>query len=262
MNLLIDIGNTHTHYAWSSGDEFLLQQRVHSDRRMTQDEIAFWLERSWHKVDALRQTALQKIVISSVVPVLTPVVAQAAEMIWQAAPYVVDSHLMEQLGFTAEVINPQEVGADRLVNAYAAWKQAPRAAIIVDFGTATTFDVLTDKGFYGGGVIAPGVNLSLEALQRAAAKLPNVAVKPVEQVIGKHTEAAMQSGLYYGYLGLVERIIAGIKAEMTGQSPHIIATGGLAGLFAAGTDAIDSHQPDLTIEGLRHIALDLNRLRR
>jgi type III pantothenate kinase len=147
---------------------------------------------------------------------------------------------------------PQEVGADRLVNAVAAWHKHQRSLIIVDFGTATTFDVVDSEGSYIGGVIAPGVNLSLEALHRAAAKLPNVAVERPARVIGRETVSAMQSGIYFGYVGLIEGIVARIREEY-GAPMRVIATGGLAPLFAKATPVINALEPDLIIEGLRLI---------
>jgi type III pantothenate kinase len=146
--------------------------------------------------------------------------------------------------------NPRELGADRLINAFAAWSEHNSALIVIDFGTATTFDVVSAKGEYLGGVIAPGINLSLEALQRAAAKLHGIAITHPEMVIGKNTTNAMQSGIFYGYAGLIEGIVSRIKAER-GEEMKVIATGGLAPLYAQATPMITQVDTDLTIRGLR-----------
>lgn len=148
-----------------------------------------------------------------------------------------------------DIDRPAELGADRLVNAIAAWQYCQAGCIIVDFGTATTFDVLGADGRYKGGVIAPGVNLSLEALHHAAAKLPSVAVRRPEKVIGTSTVGAMQSGVFYGYLGLIDGIIKEIRKEHKGLN-KVLATGGLAALYGKASESIDEILPDLTTHGL------------
>ena len=155
-------------------------------------------------------------------------------------------------GVGVKIDNPSEVGADRLVNAFAAWKRYHQALIVVDFGTATTFDVVSGKGDYIGGVIAPGVNLSLDALHKAAAKLPNIGIQKPAKVIGTNTIGAMQSGIYYGYAGLVESIAARIQQEY-GAKMKVIATGGLASLYAKACPVIEQLEPDLTIYGLKEL---------
>jgi type III pantothenate kinase len=153
------------------------------------------------------------------------------------------------LGINIVTDRPGAVGADRLVNAVAAHATHKGALIVIDFGTATTFDIVAASGDYEGGVIAPGANLSAEALHRAAAMLPRVAVERTQSVIGKDTEPAMRSGLFWGYIGLIEGLVARIKAEY-GAPMTVIATGGLAGIFFKQTPAIDFLDPDLTIRGL------------
>ena len=157
-----------------------------------------------------------------------------------------------ELGIAVRIDRPEAVGADRLVNAVAAHERYKGALIVVDFGTATTFDIVGENGDYEGGVIAPGVNLSAEALHKAAAMLPRVAVARTQSVIGKDTVPAMQSGLYWGYIALVEGLVARIKEEY-GKPMTVIATGGLAKVFYRQTPAIDHHDPDLTIRGLIQI---------
>ncbi|MEO8715973.1 MAG: type III pantothenate kinase, partial [Acetobacteraceae bacterium] len=156
-------------------------------------------------------------------------------------------------GFEIKIDNPDEVGADRLLNALAGFHRFSGPLIIVDFGTATTFDVVDADGAYVGGVICPGVNLSLEALHHAAARLPRIGIGRPQAVIGRSTVPAMQSGVYWGYVGLIEGIVARIKGEF-GAPMKVIATGGLAPLFSEGTLVIEHIVPDLTLEGLRMLA--------
>jgi type III pantothenate kinase len=156
-------------------------------------------------------------------------------------------------GFDVKVDNPEEVGADRLLNALAGHRRFGGPLIVVDFGTATTFDVVDKDGAYLGGVIAPGINLSLEALHHAAARLPRIGIGRPQAVIGRSTVPAMQSGVYWGYIGLIEGLVGRIKAEYGGPM-KVIATGGLAPLFAEGTLVIEQIDPDLTLDGLRLLA--------
>jgi type III pantothenate kinase len=162
-------------------------------------------------------------------------------------PLVVGTNV--ELGISVNTDHPRAVGADRLINAVAAHEKYQGALIVIDFGTATTFDVVAPDGAYEGGVIAPGVNLSAEALHNAAALLPRVEVRSTQAVIGKDTIPAMQSGLYWGYVGLVEGLVARIKTEY-GQPMTVIATGGLSNLFRAQIPVIEHADPDLTIRGL------------
>src|SRR6202042_1023625 len=156
-------------------------------------------------------------------------------------------------GFEIRVDNPNEVGADRLLNTLAAHRRFGGPLIIVDFGTATTFDVVDKDGAYLGGVICPGINLSLEALHQAAAQLPRIGIARPQAVIGRQTVPAMQSGIYWGYVALVEGLVARIKAEYGGPM-KVVATGGLASLFAEGTMGIEQIEPHLTLDGLRMLA--------
>jgi type III pantothenate kinase len=159
---------------------------------------------------------------------------------------------LEQVPIKVDLDRPEEVGADRLVNALAIKEFYKVPAIVIDFGTATTFDVIDAKGRYAGGAIAPGINLSVEALHRAAAKLPRVNVKKPRSVIGKNTVSAIQSGIFFGYLGLIEGIVANISKEM-GAKPFVIATGGLAPLFEPHTKTIQAVDDELTLKGLLRI---------
>jgi type III pantothenate kinase len=192
--------------------------------------------------------AVKAAILSSVVPQATFALRMLARNYFHTELLIVGEPGVK-LGIKIKMERPQEVGADRLVNAVAAWNKHKKPLIIVDFGTATTFDVVDAQGNYIGGVIAPGVNLSLEALHRAAAKLPNVAVERPARVIGRETVAAMQSGIYFGYAGLIEGIVKRICEEF-GSKMRVIATGGLAPLFAKATPVISALEPDLIIEGL------------
>ena len=156
-------------------------------------------------------------------------------------------------GFEIQVDNPEDVGADRLLNALAAYHHFRQSIIVIDFGTATTFDVVGEQGAYMGGAIAPGINLSIEALHQAAARLPRIGIGRPHAVIGRGTVAAMQSGIYWGYIGLIEGLVARIRREIDAPA-RVVGTGGLAPLFSEGTDIFDRIDPDLTLDGLRMLA--------
>lgn len=250
MLLVIDAGNTNTVFAVYDGSKLCGQWRVATDAKRTSDEYGIWLMQimTYCSINHKKITAaIMSCVVPQVVFALRMLVRQYfhAELLIVGEPNVT-------LGIQALIDRPSEVGADRLVNAVAAWDRHHTPLIIVDFGTATTFDVVNHEGNYIGGVIAPGVNLSLEALHRAAAKLPNVAVIHPARVTGKDTVQAMQSGIYYGYVGMIEGITSRIKEE-AGIPMQVIATGGLAPLFAKATPVINALEPDLIIEGLRLI---------
>jgi type III pantothenate kinase len=250
MLLAIDAGNTNTVFAVSHQGKLRGQWRMATDARRTADEYGVWLLQlmAREKIDPEQVKAA---IMSCVVPQATFALRMLARNYFHTELLIVGEPAVE-LGITMKMERPQEVGADRLVNAVAAWHKHKQPLIIVDFGTATTFDVVDFEGSYIGGVIAPGVNLSLEALHRAAAKLPNVAVERPARVIGKETVSAMQSGIYFGYVGLIEGIVARIREEY-GSPMRVIATGGLAPLFARATPVINALEPDLIIEGLRLI---------
>jgi type III pantothenate kinase len=252
MLLAIDAGNTNVVFAVFDGDRLKGQWRIHTDARRTADEYGVWLTQVMEHA-GIRPEKVTAAVLASVVPQALFDLRQLAKRYFQAELLVIgDPRLKIKTGITVKIDNPSEVGADRLVNAFAAWKKFRQALIVVDFGTATTFDVVSDKAEYIGGVIAPGVNLSLDALQRAAAKLPNVAIQPPARAIGTNTVAAMQSGIYYGYTGLVEGIAGRIKKEY-GKKMKVIATGGLAPLYAKACPVIEHLEPDLTIFGLKDL---------
>lgn len=252
MILVIDAGNTNVVFAVFDGEKLAGQWRISTDARRTADEYGVWLTQVLEHA-GIAPKKIKGAVLASVVPQALFDLRQLARRYFNTELLVIgDPRLAINLGIGVKIDNPREVGSDRLVNAFAAWKRYRQPLIVVDFGTATTFDVVSGEGNYIGGVIAPGINLSLDALHRAAAKLPTVAVQKPEKVIGTNTIGAMQSGIYYGYVGLIEGIAGRIKAEY-GRSMKVIATGGLAPLYAKACPLIENLEPDLTILGLRDL---------
>lgn len=250
MLLAIDVGNTHSLFALCEAGQVRHSWRVSTDPHRTEDEYAAKLLGLMRHA-SLEADCIDHVVISCVVPDTLFAIRRCCERYFQARPLVV-GHDITHLGMPVLIDNPHELGADRLVNAYAGWMRRKEPLIVIDFGTATTFDVVNKDGAYLGGIIAPGVNLSLEALSRAAAKLHQVPIKRPDAVVGKNTTHAMQSGVYYGYLGMVNAIIARIREEH-GEAFYVIATGGLAALYARDNAHIDEVDETLTIEGLIRI---------
>lgn len=255
MLLAIDAGNTNVVFALMDGAQLLGQWRIKTERERTADEYGVWLmqllERAGHDPRAVTGA-----IIASVVPQAMFALTRLCRDYFHNEPLIIGAPGVE-VGMPIKVDRPEEVGADRIVNAVAAFARYRKALMVIDFGTATTFDVVNQAGEYIGGVIATGIHLSLEALQHAAAKLPTIDIAPLPRVIGTNTVAAMQSGIYYGYLSLIEGLIARIEAEhvidKSGGPMHVVATGGLAPLFAQGTARIHATEPDLTLDGLRQI---------
>jgi type III pantothenate kinase len=255
MLLAIDIGNTNIVFALSRGDAIRAQWRIKTDIHRTADEYAVWLL-TLMREEKLEFSAISDAIISSVVPDAVFSVKTFVRQYLKCDPQLISGGEVD-LGMKVLIDNPRELGADRLVNAYAAWQRHKKALVVIDFGTATTFDVVSAKGEYLGGVIAPGINLSLEALRAAAAKLHGIAITHPSKVIGTSTTGAMQSGIFYGYTGLIEGILSRIRAERK-EDMHVVATGGLAPLYASATAMINEVDSDLTIRGLRLIH-ELNR---
>lgn len=247
MLLTIDSGNTNIVFALYDGDQQRGVWRRANDYRRTADEYGVWLLQLM-ALAKLHPEEVDAAIIATVVPDTLFSLKGLCRNYFGADPIVVGQAGVE-LGIKALVDTPESVGADRLVNAVAAHERYGGPLIIVDFGTATTFDVIDGQGNYTGGVIAPGVNLSIEALHMAAAMLPRVSVERPPTVIGKRTTPAMQSGIYWGYVGLVEGLVTRIRAEY-GEDLRVIATGGLAPLFEAATWAIGLVDSDLTLRGL------------
>jgi type III pantothenate kinase len=248
MLLAVDIGNTHTVIGCFQGEALILHWRIQTDRGATADEIASILHGLFSRASR-HFTDLTGIVVASVVPQLNGVWTNFGRSVG-IEPLLVDPNL--DTGIPIRLDHPGEVGADRIVNAVAAYRTWPGPLVIVDFGTATTFDCVSSDGAYIGGAIAPGLALSLDALGQKTAKLPRVDITiPPRRAIGTNTVDAIRSGLLFGYGGLVEGILAAIVKEFPGARPRIIATGGLAGLVAPHAPSIERVEPHLTLEGLR-----------
>ena len=247
MLLAIDAGNTNIVFAACEGETVRGQWRAVTQTPRTADEYAVMLG-PLLALEGLSFADLTTAIVATVVPSALFDLRLFCRKYLKCEPLVVKDPSLD-LGIAINVDRPSAVGADRLVNSVAGHARYPGALIVVDFGTATTFDVVSESGAYEGGVIAPGVNLSAEALHQAAALLPRVAIQRTQTVIGKDTVPAMQSGLFWGYIGLIETIVARIKEEY-GKPMTVIATGGLANIFYKQTPAIEHLDPDLTIRGL------------
>ena len=251
MLLAIDAGNTNTTFAVFAGDDLKGEWRMATKATHTADEYAVWLTQL-AELAGLAITDVDAAIIACVVPQALFDLRKMCRTYFKADPLVVGEPGVE-LGIRNLLARPQDVGADRLVNAVAAHAMYSGPTVVVDFGTATNIDIVDSHGNYHGGILAPGVNLNLEALHQASAKLPRIAVARPERVIGKDTISAMQSGVYWGYISLIEGLVRRI-AEEYGEPMTVIGTGGLAPLFAGGTDVIAHVEPDLTMRGLLHIA--------
>jgi len=249
MLLVVDVGNTHTVLGMYEGEKLLHHWRVWTDQQKTSDEYGI-LIRNLYDASHLSSREVTAIIISSVVPPLTPTIVELCVQYFGITPLVVGPGV--KTGISIKMDNPKEVGADRIVNAVAAFAKCKRACIVLDFGTATTFDYISPGGDYMGGIIAPGASISAEALFRQASKLPRVEIIKPQTVIGKNTVAAMQSGIFFGYLSLVEGIIDRIRKEVR-TDPIVVATGGLAGAIAGESSKIQVIDENLTLEGLRII---------
>lgn len=250
MLLTIDAGNTNIVFAIYNGEVKICSWRMHTKAPRTADEYVALLSPLMvrHGID---ESAIKDVLISSVVPAVNAPLMDLCDKAYGVKPVFITSDLIKDK-ININLDKPEDVGADRLVNAIAVCAHYQTPAVVVDFGTATTFDVIAAHNTYEGGVISPGINLSIEALHRAAAKLPMVAVEKPQRAIGKNTKEAMQSGIYWGYVGLIEGTLKRIEIEM-GVKPYVIGTGGLAPLFSQGTTVIDIIDQDLTLKGLLEI---------
>jgi type III pantothenate kinase len=247
MLLAINANNTNVKFGLFESGRMVGDWRIRTDSARTADEYMVWLSQLMG-LAGFDAKAIREAIIATVVPQALFHLQMFCERHLKAAPLVVGEPGVE-LGIRVLVDKPNEVGADRLANAVGGHVLFHRPLIVVDFGTATTFDVIDGEGNYTGGVIAPGINLSLEALHQATAKLPRIAVEAPSRVIGKDTLGAMQSGIYWGYVGLVEGLVARIKQEFA-AALTVVATGGLAPLFAGATPAIEHLEPEITMRGL------------
>ncbi|MAL79720.1 MAG: pantothenate kinase [Sneathiella sp.] len=250
MLLTVDVGNTNITCAAFNGRDMVKEWRIATSASRTAEEYGVWLSQAM-ALDNLKLADITDVIVATVVPEALFNIKGFCRRYFNVHPMVIGEEGID-LGMKPLIDTPAEAGADRLVDAVAAHVRYGGPLIIVDFGTGTTLDVVNAEGNYIGGVIAPGVNLSLDALHRAAAKLPRIAVARPGRVIGKNTLECMQSGIYWGYIAMIEGLIARIRAEY-GEELKVIATGGLAALFDKGTDVIDHVDPDLTLAGLVEI---------
>ena len=250
MLLVVDAGNTNIVFAVHDPSGWRGVWRIRTDAQRTSDEYSVWLL-SLLEHSGLKREDISSAVIGTVVPAALYHLRRICRDWFNVEPLIARSTL--DWGFDIRVVNAAEVGADRLLNTLAAHRRFGGPLVIVDFGTATTFDVVEKDGAYLGGVICPGINLSLEALHQAAAQLPRIGIARPQAVIGRQTVPAMQSGIYWGYVAKVEGLVARIKAEYGGPM-KVVATGGLASLVAEGTMVIEQIEPDLTLDGLRLLA--------
>ena len=250
MLLAIDAGNTNIVFAVHDGTTIRAQFRASTKDSRTADEYYVWLTQLM-QLEGIVPRNIEAAIIACVVPqALFNLRRLCAKFFKRTALVVGESDV--DLGLHINTDRPGAVGADRIVNAVGAYKDYGGDLIIIDFGTATTFDIVGPKGSYEGGIIAPGVNLSMEALHLAAAQLPRIAIERPQMIIGKDTVPAMQSGIFWGYIALIEGLVKRVKAEY-GKPMKVIGTGGLAHLFRHSTSAIEHVDHDLTIRGLQYI---------
>lgn len=250
--LVVDLGNTNIVLGVYRGEELINSWRLATARERTADEYGILARQLVG--DSLHQS-LEGAIVASVVPPLNSAMTFMIRKYFGIEPLFVEPGV--KTGIAIHVDNPLEVGADRIVNCAAAHEAYGGPTVIVDFGTATTFDVVTANAEFVGGVIAPGLNISAEALFARAARLPRVDIRRPDHVIGTNTVVNMQSGIYFGYLGLVDGILARIRREVP-DLQRVVATGGLAPLFAEDSEHIDQVDPELTLKGLK-IIYDRNR---
>jgi type III pantothenate kinase len=254
MLLAVDVGNTNVVFALFEGREIRARWRVATDPRRTADEYAVWLLQLM-RLQGLEPEAVSQILIATVVPRALHNLQVLAQKYFGRDALVAGEPPVEW-GFEADIDEPRSLGADRAVNVIAAHARYSGDLIVVDFGTATTFDVVDYRGAYKGGIITPGINLSLDALVNAAAKLPRIAIEPPkgnDSVIGRNTEDQMHIGVFWGYVAMMEGLIARMRTEI-GRPALVIATGGLAVLFGDHTAIFDHVDTDLTLDGLALLA--------
>ena len=249
MLLAVDAGNTNIVFALLEDGAIRARWRIATDARRTADQYAVWLHQLL-ELEGYSRSDVEAVIVGTVVPRALHNLEVLSAKYFGVAPLVAGQGAAAW-DIELDVAEPRSVGADRVLNAIAAHAVHRGDLIVVDFGTATTFDVVDFSGAYKGGIIAPGINLSLDALVAAAAKLPRVAIEAPEgrSVIGRTTEEQMHIGIYWGYIAMIEGLVARMKAEV-GRPLKVIATGGLATLFEKQTDAFDVIEPDLTLQGL------------
>ena len=251
MILLVDVGNTNIVLGVHNGEDYIVSWRISTDTKKTSDEYGIQVMQLFFQWN-LNPSEVKGIIISSVVPNIMHSLENMIRKSFHIEPIIVGPGV--KTGINIKYDNPKEVGADRIVNAVAAYETYKKAMIIIDFGTATTFCALTKEGDYLGGCIAPGLKIASDALFERAAKLPRVELETPKSIICKSTITSMQAGIIYGYIGQVEYIVKKMKCEMMikdNEEPLVIATGGLANLISKETKIIDVVNTDLTLEGLK-----------
>jgi len=249
MLLAIDVGNTNLVFALVERGEIKARWRIATDVRRTADQYSVWLHQLL-ELEGYSRDDVDGVIIGTVVPRALHNLEVLSEKYFRRKP-LIGGQGTAAWPLQLDVDEPQNVGADRALNAIAAHAKYPGELLVIDFGTATTFDVVGPTGAYMGGIIAPGINLSLDALVSAAAKLPRIAIEAPEtnSVIGRTTQSQMLIGIYWGYVAMIEGLTERIKSEL-GRPLTVVATGGLASLFDRHTKAFDAIEPDLTIQGL------------
>ena len=250
MLLAVDAGNTNIVFALVKGREIKARWRIATDPRRTADQYAVWLHQLL-ELEGYERNDVDAVIIGTVVPRALHNLEVLASKYFHVEPLIAGQGKLAW-PIDLDVDEPENVGADRALNAIAAHEKHSGDLIVIDFGTATTFDVIDSSGAYKGGIIAPGINLSLDALVNAAAKLPRIAIEAPRDnmsVIGRTTGSQMLTGIYWGYVAMMEGLVARLKAEI-GRPVTVLATGGLATLFDKHTDLFDAVEPDLTIQGL------------
>lgn len=249
MLLVIDVGNTNIVLGIFDGKTLLDHWRISTDRLRTTDEYGV-LVRNLFYLNHANSEEIDAIIISSVVPSVMPTLERMCQRYFGIAPLIIGPGI--RTGMDIKYDNPREVGADRIVNAVAAYELYGGPVIIIDFGTATTFCAVDQKGDYLGGSICPGIGISTDALVQRTALLPRIEVRRTDRVICRNTVESMQAGVYYGFVGQVDGIVSRMRREL-GTNARVVATGGLAVIIAPATKSIDLVEPMLTLEGLRII---------
>ena len=250
MLLAIDTGNTNTLFAIHDGKEWIVEWRIATNATRTADEYAVW----FHQLLVMQGLSFEDIsecVISTVVPQSLFNMRNLSRRHLNVDPIIIGEEGVK-IGIGIRNVSPKEVGADRLVTALGAMKRYKGNLIIIDSGTATTFDVISEDGYFEGGIISPGINLSVKALHKAAAQLPRIEIRRPENVIGHSTVSAMQSGIFWGYIGLIDGLVERIIEEEN-RSFTVIGTGGVASLFEGASRTIKHYDSNLTIDGLLEI---------
>ena len=252
MLLLIDCGNTNIVFAIAQNDRILKKWRINTDPKRTADEYYVWLIKLL-EIENINLLSISDCIIASVVPDALFSLVNFNKEYLKIEPFIVGENNLK-IGIDINIDNPSEAGADRIVNAVAVKKFYNKPSIVIDFGTATTFDIVSKSGSYEGGIIAPGVNLSLEALYMAASRLPRIKVDNTKNinVVGKNTKDSMYSGIYWGYISLIEGLVKRINEEKN-FNYYVIATGGLSNLFSINCAIIEKVDNELTLNGLIHI---------